>query len=177
MVKVVISDPKSGKSYQKEFQDISPFNGKIVKDVIKGELLDMTGYEFQITGGSDAAGFPMRSDVTGTLKKKILAVKGVGIKRKRHGQRQRKTVAGNTIYAKTAQINLKVLKEGKESLEPKTEAKPEDAPKAEEKAEAPKEEAKVEEKKAEEKPAEVPKEEAKPEEKKPEEKPAEAPKE
>ena len=44
------------------------------------------------------------------------------------GMRSRKTVAGNTIFEKTAQINLKVTKQGKEPLpmpEPK-EAKAEE---------------------------------------------------
>jgi small subunit ribosomal protein S6e len=127
MVKIVISDPKTGKSYQKEFQESSMLHGKKIRDVIKGELLDMTGYEFQITGGSDAAGFPMRSDVEGTLKRQILSVGGVGIKSKRKGMRQRKTVAGNTIFEKIAQVNLKVVKYGKESLEPKPEAPVEEA--------------------------------------------------
>ena len=66
----------------------------------------------ELTGGSDKCGFPMRRDVQGTSRKRILAVKGVGIKHKSRGIKQRKTVCGNTIHADIIQVNLKVLKQG-----------------------------------------------------------------
>jgi len=101
--------------------------GLKIGDKVKGEVLDFAGYEFDITGGSDSCGFPMRKDVSGTLRKKILSVKTLGLKIKDHGIRKRKTVAGNTIYDKTAQINLKIVKYGKAPLEaPKEEAAPKD---------------------------------------------------
>jgi small subunit ribosomal protein S6e len=87
----------------------------------------MPGYEFEISGGSDYCGFPMRKDVNGIMRKEILTTTGLGNRYKRHGMRLRRTVSGNTIYNKTAQINLKVLKHGAEPLikeEPKTEAQP-----------------------------------------------------
>jgi small subunit ribosomal protein S6e len=118
---------KNGKSYQKELKDNDAefFIGKKLGEKVKGNNFGLEGYEFQITGGSDNSGFPMRKDVEGTAKKKILAVKGIGVKPKRAGQRQRKTVRGNTISAEIAQINLKVLKEGKEKFGVE---KPEEAP-------------------------------------------------
>ncbi|MBI1969663.1 30S ribosomal protein S6e [Candidatus Woesearchaeota archaeon] len=116
--KVVLNDPKTGKSYQREIKDpISrKFIGLKIGDMVKGEIIDLTGYEFQITGGSDYAGFPMRKDVEGSARKKILAVQGVGLKKKAKGIKQRKLVAGNTIHAKIAQINLKIMEEGKQPL-------------------------------------------------------------
>lgn len=129
--KIVIGDPKTGKSVQKEAKDdaAKAFLGLKIGDKINGEVLDLTGYEFEVTGGSDYAGFPMRRDVPGTLRKRILAVKGIGINNKKKyrkkkkkglrtmkGMRQRKSMAGNTVYEKTAQINLKVLKHGKTPL-------------------------------------------------------------
>lgn len=178
--KLVIADPKTGKCYQREVkdQDAGFFLGKKIKDVVKGETVGLQGYEFEITGGSDNCGFPMRYDVDGSTRKKILAVSGVGLKPKGKGIRQRKTVCGNTIHEKISQINLKVLKAGKELLggAPEEEAKPEgeEKPAEEEKkeekpAEKPKEEVKeekTEEVKTEEKPAEEEKKEEKPEEKK-----------
>lgn len=146
--KVVIADPKTGKCYQKEVKEdaAKPFMGLKIGDTVKGELMDMTGYEFVLTGGSDYAGFPMRKDVDGQMRKRIVTVKGVGVhntKRKPNpkkkgirvmkGMRQKKTVAGNTIFAQTAQLNLKVLKYGKESLDPKPEAPAEDTKPAEKK--------------------------------------------
>ncbi|MFH1408691.1 MAG: S6e family ribosomal protein [Nanoarchaeota archaeon] len=115
--KIIMND-KSGKSVQRELKDdeTRPFFGKKIGETIKGELFGLAGYEFTITGGSDSAGFPMRADLKGTLRKRIFAVEGVGMKKHGHGQKQRKNVAGNTIFEKTAQINLTISKQGKEAL-------------------------------------------------------------
>jgi len=174
--KLVIADSKTGKCSQREVkdQDASFFLGKKIKDVVKGEALGLQGYEFEITGGSDDCGFPMRYDVNGAARKKILAISGVGLTKKGKGVRQRKTVCGNTVHEKISQINLKILKAGKDPLEKapeEEEAKSEAEEKPAEKAaeEKPKEEAKEE--KAEEKPAkEEKKEEKSVKEEKPEEK-------
>ena len=127
--KVVIGDPKTGKSKQIEVKDNNAeyFLGKKIGDTITGEVLDLTGYEFLITGGSDNAGFPMRKDIEGMRRVKIFAISGVGINKKEKGTRQRKTVAPRTITENTAQINLKVTKYGKTPLfeEPKEESKEE----------------------------------------------------
>jgi small subunit ribosomal protein S6e len=117
--KVVISDPKTGKSKQIQLNESNskPLIGKKLKETIKGETIDMPGYEFTITGGSDFAGFPMRSDVPGQNRKKILSGKSVGIKTLRNKyNRIRKTVCGNTIHAKIAQINIKIVKAGPKPL-------------------------------------------------------------
>ena len=116
--KLVISDPKTGKTTQREIKetDADRFIGLKLKDMIKGESIGLTGYEFEITGGSDDCGFPMRRDLTGTGRKKILIVKGIGLRKTKKGMKKRKMVAGNTIHAKIAQINLKIIKQGKESL-------------------------------------------------------------
>ena len=129
--KLVISDPKTGKSIQKEIKEDAAKRlvGLKLGDVVKGEAVDLPGYEFQITGGSDNAGFPMRFDVAGQARKRITAVKGVGIINKlrkpnpknkgwrtMEGMRLKKTVAGNTIHAKTAQVNVKVTKQGRDPI-------------------------------------------------------------
>jgi small subunit ribosomal protein S6e len=118
--KLVISDSKTGKSYQKEAKDDSakPFLGLKIGDKVKGEAIDLTGYEFEITGGSDYCGFPMRKDVPGQGRKRIICVQGIGFTKIGRGIKQRKTVCGNTIYAKTAQINLKIIKYGSKPLAP-----------------------------------------------------------
>jgi len=141
--KVVIGDPKTGKSYQKVVSDDS-FKGKRVGDKIDGNLLGLEGCELEITGGSDDSGFPMRNDLPGTDKKKLLLSGGVGVKKgfrkgREKGLRIKKTVAGNTIGDKTVQINVKVVKEGKKSVADLL------APKEEAPAEAPQEEAKPKE--------------------------------
>ena len=198
--KLVIGDPKSKKCFQREVKDdlASSFLGKKIGEKMRGESIDLTGYEFEITGGSDYCGFPMRKDVPGQGRKRILSTASTGIKalkkkrrknkvfQKFNSSRQRRIVCGNTIHEKIHQINLKVLKAGKTSLDvaeaapeggdaPKEEAKPE--VKAEAKKEAPKEVEVKEEKPVEEpKKKETPKEEVK-EEPKVEEKPAEEKKE
>lgn len=135
--KIVISDPKTGKSIQKEVKDDNarPFLGQKIGIKFKGELLDLPGYEFEIRGGSDNAGFPMRKDVKGTRRARVLAVRGVGIRKKKiggrrskksaKGMRQRKTIASNVIQENTAQINCVIIKYGSEPLfeKPKTEGK------------------------------------------------------
>jgi len=136
-IKIVLNDPKTGKSHQKTISEQDSKNLYDIKigQTIKGELINMTGYELLVTGGSNNAGFPMRKDIEGTGKKKILSVEGIGLKRKTsktkkgkltfHGVRLRKTVAGNTVSEITSQINLKIIKYGKEPLEKETENKEE----------------------------------------------------
>lgn len=165
--KVNFGDPKTGKTVKKVISDKEAefFLKKRIGDKIKGDDFGFEGYEFEITGGSDYCGFPMRKDVIGASRKRILVVGGVGIrknKKSRKGKKTRKTVAGNTIHSKTAQINLKILKIGSKPLaEEKEEASPapEDQGKAPKQAEkAPK---KAPEAKKEEKKPEAPKEEKK----------------
>ena len=156
--KVCINDPKTGKSYAREVKGeaAETFVGKIIGDKIAGEAIDLTGYEFEVTGGSDDSGFPMRKDVD-TIRKKIMAVEGVGIKKTSHGMRHRKTVSGNKIHPKISQINLKIIKYGKQKLgeEAKENMKEEKKGGGEEKKEEKKE---VKEKAKEEKKEETPKE-------------------
>jgi small subunit ribosomal protein S6e len=117
-LKINIGDPKSGRTVQKVVSgdQAQAFLKKRIGEKISGDAIGYPGYEFEITGGSDYCGFPMRRDVRGTARKKILIVKGVGVRKNVKGRKIRKTVAGNTIYSKTAQINLKILKQGEKPI-------------------------------------------------------------
>jgi small subunit ribosomal protein S6e len=171
--KLVIADPKSRKAYQREVdQGKSGLLGKAIGEKLKGDNLGLPGYELQLTGGSDRDGFPMRPDVKGVGRKRILLAFGPGFHPVVKGQRRRKSVRGNTISTAITQVNIKVLKHGPKSLEglfgkekaekkekPKEEARPEEKPGKEEPAKE-KPEDKPEAEKAEEGKAE-PKEEAK----------------
>jgi small subunit ribosomal protein S6e len=156
--KLVLSDPKTGKSYQKEVKEAQAggFLGKKVGEAIKGESIDLTGYELEITGGSDSCGFPMRKGIN-VPRKKVLGKNSVGVKKhKFKGTFKKKTVCGKTIAENISQINLKVTKEGKKKLADefgaKEEAPKEEAKKEEKPKEAPKKEAKKEEPKKKETP-------------------------
>ncbi len=93
------------------------FEGMKIGEVVKGGLIGFPNYEFEITGGSDSSGFPMRKDVHGPVKKRILVSKrGIGYKPRRKGERKRRTVRGNEVTADMTLINLKVLKYGEAEL-------------------------------------------------------------
>ena len=115
-----------GKSYQKTMSN--EFVGLKIGAKVDGNLLGLKDYEFEITGGSDKCGFPMRKSIDSSGRKKGFFGEGVGVHKKidRKGKRIRKTVCGNTVSEETAQINFKVLKKGTEDLEklmPKEEKK------------------------------------------------------
>jgi len=128
--KIVISDPKSGKSIQKELKDAeaNALLGLKLTDKVSGDDIGFEGYEFEIRGGSDFCGFPMRKGLPGTRRKALLLGKGVGCAgmerklrkktkpRRRDGFRRKKTVCPETIHETISQINLKVVKAGKVSL-------------------------------------------------------------
>src|SRR3989344_5606957 len=116
-LKIVVNDIKAGKSYAKTIEDGSELVGKKIGNKISGDLIGVNGYEFEVTGGSDKSGFPMRKDIEGTFRKRPLVTSGIGMAvTKRKGMKSRRTVTGNTIGNDTAQVNLKALSYGKETL-------------------------------------------------------------
>jgi small subunit ribosomal protein S6e len=107
-----------GKSYQVEKdQKDAPVMGKKIGEKISGEFLGLGGYELQITGGSDKDGFPMRPDVEGVVRRRIMLTKGIGFRADVKGLRRRKMVRGNTVAQDIMQINCKVVKAGEKPLE------------------------------------------------------------
>jgi len=83
--------------------------GKKIGEIIEGTPLGMSGVKLKITGGSNKDGFPMRSDIHGGVRKKVLMDGGVGFKPSADGQRKRKMVHGNTITDDIVQVNLKSI--------------------------------------------------------------------
>jgi small subunit ribosomal protein S6e len=106
--KLVLSDPKSGKSEASEVKDAGAqfLIGRRIGEVIDAASIGLTG-KIMITGGSDRAGFPMRSDTLGGGKNYVLLTRGVGYKTKEDGVKKRKLVRGNTITEETYQVNAK----------------------------------------------------------------------
>ncbi len=118
--KVVISDPGTGRAYQRVVSgaNANKLVGKKVGDVINGTLVELPpDYELQITGGSDRDGIPIRPDIPGSGRKKILLSGGVGFNPREKGLRRRKLVRGRAISRDIVQINMKVITSGKIPLE------------------------------------------------------------
>lgn len=114
-MKFVISN-KKGKAKQHEVEDASAVYGVKIGDKFLGEKIGLEGYEFEVRGGTDDAGFPMRRDVQGDIRRKILITKSLGNRDKIKGRRKRKSVSGNTIGEATAQVNVLVLKVGADDM-------------------------------------------------------------
>src|SRR3989344_4742277 len=104
--KLTINDVKTGKSYSKLVKDneADSFRNKKVKDAVSGDSIGINGYEFEITGGSDNAGFPIRPDLNMAGRKRILLTKGPGVRIKgKDGTRKRINVGlvGHVDHGKT----------------------------------------------------------------------------
>lgn len=117
--KMVLADPKTGKSYNIELKEenANSLIGHKIGEVINGVSIGIdTSYELIITGGSDKSGFSMRKDIIGPGKRKILAATGLGFNPKIKGQRRRKFIRGNEISQDTVQINAKLITYGETDI-------------------------------------------------------------
>ncbi|MEM2875482.1 MAG: 30S ribosomal protein S6e [Candidatus Bathyarchaeia archaeon] len=109
--KVIVSDPKTGTSkvIELEGERAAPLIGRKIGEVLDGSVLGMSGAKLQITGGSDISGFPMRPDIHGGAKVRVIVTGGVGFKPKKRGERLRKTLRGNLITEDIVQVNMKII--------------------------------------------------------------------
>jgi small subunit ribosomal protein S6e len=114
--KLVLSDPKTGKSEVHELKDTSaqPLVGTKIGGTVDGATIGLTG-KMVITGGSDRAGFPMRGDVQGGGKNYILLTRGVGLKNDLEGGKKRKLVRGNTVTEEIYQVNASRVEDAPKS--------------------------------------------------------------
>ena len=114
--KLIIS--QRGKAWKLEIES-EVLNGRSIGDKASGKEIkpELEGYEFEITGGSDDAGFPLSAEVAGIGLVSELKTKGFAMKDSTAGIRRRKTVRGKIISDNTAQINLNVIKAGAKKLE------------------------------------------------------------
>lgn len=108
--KIIISDPEKGNSQIVELDGsrAAPLIGRKIGEEIDGSIVGLSGKKLQITGGSDKDGFPMRADVHGGVRAKVILSQGTGFKPNREGERRRKTVRGNVITEEIVQINMKI---------------------------------------------------------------------
>jgi len=105
--KLTVSDIK-GKSITKELKDNdgNPFLGLQIGNETDATIVGLKG-KLKITGGSDKSGVPMRSDIHGAARKRVLLTKGVGLPDAETGERVRKLMRGNTISEEIYQLNCK----------------------------------------------------------------------
>jgi small subunit ribosomal protein S6e len=143
-LKVIVSDPYSGTSKAVELEDtrVVPLIGRKIGETIDGSLLGLAGHKVQILGGSDKDGFPMRSNVHGGVRRRVVLSGGVGFNPRVHGARRRKTVRGDVITDEIVQVNMKIVEKPKEA---KTKEKAEE-PEAKKRVAKEKKEAKEKEK-------------------------------
>lgn len=108
--KLIISD-STGRSRVVEVEGVkaAPLLGRKIGETVDGSIAGVSGHKLLITGGTDKDGFPMRPDVHGGVKARIVLSGGVGFHPKVEGERRRKTVRGNVITEDIIQINMKIL--------------------------------------------------------------------
>ena len=131
-LKIVVSDPKTGKAYNVDVTGpkVNKFIGKTIGSEIEGDLAGLPGYTLVLTGGSDQTGIPMRGDIPGQVRRRILVAGGIGYHPVNDGMRKRKLLRGNEISSEMVQLNAKVTAYGEKTLD-------EIVPKKEKKAAAP----------------------------------------
>ena len=117
--KAIVNDVKTGKSYNVTVSDhhANSLIGKSIGEVVDGIFVGLPGYKIKITGGSDGNGTPMRSDLPGTKRVKLLLSDSKGFHEKYPGQRKRTAIRGSTVSAEIVQINMAVAEYGPKSIE------------------------------------------------------------
>ena len=116
--RIVVSDSKTAQAYQVTVTGAaaSKIIGKNIGDTISGDIAGLSGYTLKLTGGTDKDGFPMRPDLPGPARRKILVSGGVGFHPKADGVRMRKSMRGKEISSEVTQINAVVVEYGQKSL-------------------------------------------------------------
>jgi small subunit ribosomal protein S6e len=107
---LIISNPMEGTSQRVEIEDaqLRSLVGTRIGQTIDGSLAGLQGYTIKFTGGTDKDGIPMRPDVHGSAKARIVLSGGVGYKSKKKGEKKRKVVRGNIISPETTFLNFSI---------------------------------------------------------------------
>lgn len=120
--KIILSDSEEEKTKVVELEGTRavPLIGRKIGDVIDGSVVGLPGCKVQITGGSDKDGFPMRPNVHGGVRRRVVLSGGVGFNPKDRGERRRKMVRGNVITEEIVQVNMKVTEKPKDKKSEET---------------------------------------------------------
>jgi small subunit ribosomal protein S6e len=121
--KVIVSDPEAGTSKVVELEETraAPFIGRRLGETLDGSAVDLPAHTVQILGGSDKDGVPMRGNVHGGIRRRVVLSGGAGFSPKKKGERRRKTVRGNVITDEIVQINMKIVERPAKPVETKPE--------------------------------------------------------
>ena len=106
--KVIISDPKENTVQIVELEGpaAQPLISREIGELVDGNIVGLSNKKLKITGGTDKDGIPMRIDVSGGSKKRILLSGGIGFKPQKKGERKRKMIRGRVIIEDTYEINM-----------------------------------------------------------------------
>ncbi len=117
--KAIVNDVKTGRSYNVTVSGhhANSLNGKNLGEIVDGIFVGLPGYKLKITGGSDGNGTPMRADLPGPKRKKLLLSEGLGFHETYKGERRRVAVRGSTISNEIVQVNLAITEYGPKSVE------------------------------------------------------------
>ncbi|UCH30998.1 MAG: 30S ribosomal protein S6e [Candidatus Bathyarchaeota archaeon] len=115
--KIILSDPGTGTSQMLDLEGprAEPLIGRKLGESIDGTAIGLGGHKLKITGGSDKDGFPMRPDIHGGVKAKVVITNSTGFHSSNKGERRRKTVRGNVITDEIVQVNMKIIEKPKKS--------------------------------------------------------------
>ena len=116
--RVVVSDAKDAQAYQVTASGpaANKFIGKNIGETVSGDAVGLAGYTLKLTGGTDKDGFPMRPDLPGPTRKRILVAGGVGFHPSQDGERRRKAMRGREVSSDVTQINTVVVEYGEKPL-------------------------------------------------------------
>lgn len=98
-----------------------PLIGRKLGEIIDGSIVNLPAHKLQVLGGSDHDGFPMRANVHGGVRRRVILSGGIGYNPSNEGARKRKTVRGNTITDEIVQINMKIVEKPKKPKESRKE--------------------------------------------------------
>ncbi len=117
--KVIVNDVKTGRSYNIAVtgNHAKSLQGRSIGEVVDGVFVGLPEYKLQITGGSDRDGTPMRADLPGNKRVKLLLSDSLGFHERYHGERKRVAIHGKTISETIVQINMKVTEYGPKTIE------------------------------------------------------------
>ena len=97
--KAIVNDVKTGRSYNVTVSGhhANSLIGVNIGEVVDGVFVGLPDYKLKITGGSDGNGTPMRSDLPGNKRVKLLLSDSKGFHEKYPGQRKRVAIRGSAI--------------------------------------------------------------------------------